>query len=239
MPIKKITDFKTREYLPQLSVDIVIIGYEEQKVKCLLLQVKDKWMLPGGYIKTDQSVEEAAEEVLELRTGLKEQHLQFLGVFGSADRNFKSEWLPFMDIINDLDVTIDDHDWFTQRFVTLTYYALVDIKKTQPQVSFFDKDWRWFSVGELPQMWMDHKDIVIYAREKLKEDIRHEHITYNLLPEQFTMPELHQLHQVILESPIDRSRFQKNMLATNRFERLPKLKKDSPGRSPYLYRIKR
>ena len=91
----------------------------------------------------------------------------------------------------------------------------------------------------LPKMWMDHKSIVNTARQRLKEDIPHEQMTYNLLPKKFTMPELHQLHQVILEKKIDRSRFQKKMLATGMFERLPKLEKSTPGRNPYQYRVKK
>ncbi|HBT09399.1 MAG TPA: NUDIX hydrolase, partial [Leeuwenhoekiella sp.] len=69
----------------------------------------------------------------------------------------------------------------------------------------------------------------------LKEEVGLEHLSYNLLPEKFTMPQLHQLHQHILEENIDRSRFQKKMLASGLFKRLPKLKKDTPGRNPYLY----
>ncbi|WP_188245069.1 NrtR DNA-binding winged helix domain-containing protein [Maribacter aquimaris] len=70
----------------------------------------------------------------------------------------------------------------------------------------------------------------------MKEDIKQEALTYNLLPSTFTMPEL---HQTILEEKIDCSRFQKKMLATDLFDRLPiKAKKDSPGRNPYGYRLK-
>jgi 8-oxo-dGTP diphosphatase len=91
---------------------------------------------------------------------------------------------------------------------------------------------------DLPSMWMDHKSIVLEAREKLKEDIKHEHMTYNLLPKEFTMPELHQLHQTILEEKLDRSRFQKRMLSSGIFERLPKLQKETPGSNPFQYRVK-
>ncbi len=236
--MKRITSINSKDFLPQLSVDVVIMGYQDGAIKCLLLRIKDKWLLPGGYVEQKQSVEEAAESVLELRTGLKGQHLKFLAVFGSADRDFKKEREAFLENPALKSIEIDDPDFFSRRYVTLSYYALVDIDKIHPELSFLDEEWQWFDVSKLPDMWMDHKDIVMTARERLKDDIRQEHITHNLLPEQFTMPALHQLHQVILETPIDRSRFQKTMLATDKFERLPKLKKDSPGRSPYLYRVK-
>jgi 8-oxo-dGTP diphosphatase len=129
--------------------------------------------------------------------------------------------------------------WFNNRFVSLAYYSLVNMDKTHPSVRHFDEAFAWFDFDELPEMWMDHKSIVNTARQRLKEDIPHEQMTYNLLPKKFTMPELHQLHQVILEEKIDRSRFQKKMLATGMFERLPKLEKSTPGRNPYQYRVKK
>ena len=239
MFMKKITEFQTANYIPQLSVDIVILGYEDEVIKCLLLRVKDKWMLPGGYIEQKQSVQAAAANVLELRTGLKNQHLRFLSVFGAENRHFENENQFFLENAQLNKIKIDDISWFEKRFVTLSHYALVDIQKTHPQVSFFDEEWQWFDLDNLPRMWMDHHDIVQTARERLKEDIQHEPVAYNLLPEPFTMPALHQLHQVILGTSVDRSRFQKSMLALDKFERLPKLKKDSPGRSPFLYRARK
>ena len=95
-----------------------------------------------------------------------------------------------------------------------------------------------FAFEDLPPMWMDHKEIVLEARRRLKEDIQEEHLTHMLLPKRFTMPELHQLHQAIMEEKIDRSRFQKKMLATGIYQRLPKLQKETPGRNPFQYTLK-
>ena len=108
----------------------------------------------------------------------------------------------------------------------------------KPIAGEFDEDIAWFSFDNMPPMWLDHQKIADSARNRLKTDIKDELVTYNLLPGHFTMPQLHQLHQTILGQRIDRSRFQKTMLATDQFERLPQLKKESPGRNPYLYRLK-
>jgi len=109
---------------------------------------------------------------------------------------------------------------------------------THPTPGEFDEEVGWFSFDELPEMWLDHRDIALTARKRLKEDVRREQVTYNLLPSEFTMPQLHQLHQTILEEKLDRSRFQKKMLASGNFERLPEMVKDSPGRNPFQYRVK-
>ena len=61
----------------------------------------------------------------------------------------------------------------------------------------------WFDFDDLPEIWMDHKSILTEARNRLKEDLKHEQLTYNLLPGKFTMPELHQLHQAILEEKLE------------------------------------
>lgn len=233
----KPTVFKSSDFIAQLSVDTVIVGYENGQLKCLLLRLGEKWMLPGGYIGQQEDVVEATHRILESRTGLKDQHIKFLQIFGAPDRNFEHEWENFVDNIEDSKVEIDDLSWFTKRFITLAYYALVDIAKTQPRISTLDDEWQWFDLAELPEMWMDHKKIARAAHERLKSDIKHEVVSYKLLPSRFTMPELHQLHQVILGENIDRSRFQKKMLSSGFFKRLPKLQKEAPGRKPYQYKV--
>lgn len=221
-------------FLPNLSIDLVIIGYEGNELKCLLLQIGDKWLLPGGYIAREEAVVDAAARILKDRTGLENPHLKFLAVFGDSHRNFAGEWRDFLEKSG---LPWSEDSWLNARFVSLAYYSLVDIKKTFPVVSNLDTDFRWFDFDDLPDMWMDHRAIVLEARNRLKEDIKHEEITYKLLPEQFTMPELHQLHEAILETKLDRSRFQKKMLATGMFERLPKKQQESPGSNPYAYRV--
>ncbi|PHS51275.1 MAG: hypothetical protein COB01_10805 [Lutibacter sp.] len=235
MDVKEILEQGNNSFLPNLSIDMVIIGYKGNVLKCLLLKIGKNWLLPGGYIRLDQSVDEAAQNILKQRTGLENSHLKFLSVFGEKNRQFKKVMKEFFEKTG-MEWTEDY--WFNNRFVSLAYYSLVNIDKTHPSVSHFDEAFAWFDFDELPEMWMDHKSIVNTARQRLKEDIRNEQMTYNLLPKEFTMPELYQLHQVILEKKIERSRFQKKMLSTGLFERLPELQKTTPGRNPYQYRVK-
>lgn len=235
MDVKEILEKGNNSFLPNLSIDLVIIGYQDDALKCLLLKIGEKWLLPGGYIRLDQSVDEAAQSILKQRTGLENSYLKFLAVFGDKNRQFQKEMKAFFEKMK---IEWREDYWFTNRFVSLSYYSLVDIDKTHPSVGHFDEAFEWFDFDELPKMWMDHKSIATAARERLKKDIRHEQMTYNLLPKEFTMPELYKLHQVILEENIERSRFQKKMIATGMFERLPELEKSTPGRNPYQYRVK-
>lgn len=235
MDVKEILEQGNNLFLPNLSIDMVIIAYKGNALKCLLLKIGEKWLLPGGYIRFDESVDEAAQNILKQRIGLENSYLKFLAVFGDKNRQFKN---VLKELFEKMEMEWREGYWFNSRFVSLVYYSLVDIEKTHPSVGQFDEAFEWFDFDELPEMWMDHKSIVSTAREHLKEDIRQEQMTYNLLPKEFTMPELYRLHQVILEENIERSRFQKKMIATGMFERLPELRKSTPGRNPYQYRVK-
>ncbi len=235
MNLKQFFEKGAEHFLPNLSIDMVIIGYSEHQLKCLLLRMGNKWMVPGGHIKRDESVDNAAKRILKMRTNLEEPHLKFLSVFGENDRMFSGEFKEYIDQIG---LPWNEGYWINARFVTLAYYSLVHIDTIHPSHGEFDEEISWFNMDDLPEMWMDHKSIVMKAREKLRDDIQHEIMTYNLLPKEFTMPELHQLHQTILEEKLDRSRFQKKMLSSGIFERLPKLQKETPGSNPYQYRVK-
>lgn len=236
MDIQELIENGEKHFLPNLSIDLVIIGYQEDTLKCLLLRVGPKWVLPGGHIKNDESVDSAVSRILKERTHLENPHFKFLSVFGDSNRNFAAE---FKEFFKQNQLTWNENHWLAQRFVTLAYYSLVDMDHMNPKPGNFDEAVEWFPFDELPDMGLDHESIVSKARNRLKEDIQREQLTYNLLPTEFTMPELHRLHQIILQENLDRSRFQKKMLATGRFERLPKLKKESPGSNPYQYRLKR
>lgn len=223
------------DFLPHLSSDVVVIGYEEERLKCLLLRIGPKWLLPGGFIRFDEAVVEAASRILTERTGLNDPHLKFLSVFGNSDRNFAVEWKEHLEKAG---IPWENDLWINKRFISLAYYSLVNIADTHPVTGPIDEDFGWFDLDDLPSMWMDHRDIVLMAREKLRKDVEKELVTPHLLPQHFTMPQLHKLHQLILNKELDRSRFQKQMLASGNFERLPKLQKETRGRNPYQYRIK-
>ncbi len=235
MELDRVLEYGAQHFLPNLSLDLVIIGFKDQKLQCLLLQIGDKWVLPGGHIKVEESVETSVVRVLKERTSLEKPHFKFLQVFGDKDRSFGKEFKGFFE---QKGIPWDKDHWLNQRFITLAYYSLVDMDQLDPKPGAFDDAVQWFDFDDLPAIGLDHEHIIRTARNRLKDDIQREQVTYNLLPSEFTMPQLHQLHETILADKLDRSRFQKKMLASGHFERLPKIKKDSPGSNPYQYRVK-
>jgi len=236
MELENFLDYSERQFLPNLSIDLVIIGYQKNELKCLLLQIGPKWVLPGGHIKKDESVDDAVLRILAERTSLENPYFKFLAVFGNKDRNFKEEFHSFF---KEKGLPWSENHWLADRFVTLAYYALVDIENTDAKPGAFDEAAEWFSFEKLPEIGLDHHQIITKAKNRLKKDVQREQLTYNLLPHEFTMPELHRLHEKILAEKLDRSRFQKKMLGSGLFERLPKRKNQTPGSNPYQYRLKK
>ncbi len=235
MELEKILAYGDQNFIPNLSIDLVIIGFKQNSLQCLLLKIADKWVLPGGHIKMEESVDMAVRRILRERTALERPHFKFLSVFGDSKRRFSEEFKTFFQ---QKGLSWDENHWLAQRFVTLAYYSLVAMDQLNPKPGEFDEAVQWFDFNELPDIGLDHVSIILKARERLKEDIQREQLTYNLLSNEFTMPQLHRLHETILSEKLDRSRFQKKMLATGQFERLTKLKKKSPGSNPYKYRLK-
>ncbi|MDX1314940.1 MAG: hypothetical protein R3356_05510, partial [Eudoraea sp.] len=129
MDILKFLEEGDKYYLPNLSIDIVIIGYQDNELKCLLLKIGGRWVLPGGYIKRDESVDTAAKGILKQRTALGQAHLQFLSVFGRENRSFREQ---FKEFAKEKGLTWREDYWINSRFVTLSYYSLIDIQKADP-----------------------------------------------------------------------------------------------------------
>ena len=165
MSLKEFLERGGEYFLPNLSIDLVIIGYQDNKLKCLLLQMKDKWLLPGGYIGREESVGNAAVRILKYRTGLEDPHLKFLSVFGDQNRKYTREW---KELIERSGLPWKDEYWLNARFVTLVYYSLVNIDQTYPKVRGFDESFAWFNFDDLPNMWMDHKSISVASQKLAK-----------------------------------------------------------------------
>jgi 8-oxo-dGTP diphosphatase len=237
--------FDEKNLIQQLSIDSVIFGYKNKELKVLVPQLNFKnplFSLPGGFILQDESIDLAAKRILEERTGLTNIFLEQYRVFGETDRtNF-----DLIDNLNDLgkenflDLGIEESDisWIKKRFVSIGYYALVDINKVSPRITGFDKDINWHNIKDLPKMIMDHNQMVSYALETLRQNLDHKLIGFNLLPETFTMKEVQELYEAVYDKPLARNNFQKKMLDLDVLERLEKKFTGAANKAPYLYRFK-
>lgn len=215
------------KYLPHISIDSVVFGFHDGDIKVLLTKLKDteKWLLPGGYLLKDEGLDEAAYRILKERSGAEKIFLHQFGVMGSPQRS--------QEFFKDM----DDDLWHKQRFITIGYYALVDNTEIKVLVDKLSDLCEWKPLKELPDLAMDHHDIIMRGIEALRIDLNHKPIGYNLLPPEFTMPELQRLYETILNKSLNRGNFYRKMLSFNILEKLDEPRKGAAHKSPNLYRF--
>ncbi|HLO58525.1 MAG TPA: NUDIX domain-containing protein [Bacteroidales bacterium] len=225
-------------FIPQLSIDCVILGYHENQLRVLLTRWKgvEGWCLPGGYILRNESINSAASRILKERTGLDDVFLKQYHTFGDLERNltFDSPLLKSYKFYNDILGT-----WLDNRTVSIGYYALVDFTRTIPVADEFSEECCWWNFEQLPLMLFDHEHMIGLAMETLRHQIKYEPLGMNLLPEQFTLPELQKLYETILGRSLDRRNFQKKIIGIGILKHLNVQRKIGPHRSPNLYSFDR
>lgn len=235
-----------QDYIQQLSIDCVIFGYQENQLNVLVPKLDfrgDFWALPGGFILQNESIDQAARRILEERTGIKDIYLEQFRVFGDPQRN-STEFLERMialnaDKLGDNQLNRKELDWITRRFVSIGYYALVDVNKVVPKKNEIDESIDWYTIRNLPTLIMDHNEIVDRALETLRLNLDQKLIAFNLLPETFTMKEVQEVYEAIYDKPVARNNFQKKILDLNVLERLEKKFTGAANKAPFLYRFQR
>jgi hypothetical protein len=225
------------EFLPGVSVDCVVFGFHEQELKVLLLRLKEvhKWALPGGFVNLGKDIDAEAETVLRARTGLSDIFLQQFQVFGRADRS-GTEHVDALLAKGLLPQAAQA--WFAQRFVSVGYYALVEYSQVQaPRPDALSETAGWLPMEDLPSLVLDHREIIQRAYAHLKKALQHQPVGLNLLPEEFTMPELQALYETILQRSLDRRNFRRRMLGYGILEDTGRRRTGLGHKAPILYRF--
>ena len=182
---------------PAVTTDCVIFTYEDWKLKVLLVKrggepYKGDWALPGGFLRGNETAREGALRELREETALEASAIGELGVFSKPDRDPR------------------------ERVITIAFYALVKPSKVQGGDDADEA--AWFPIDDLPQLAFDHADIIHSALERLKRDIHFEPIGFDLLDEEFTIPDLQRLYEIILGVKFDRRNFQRKILSSGILE---------------------
>lgn len=217
-------------HLRHISADCVIFGFHQNELRVLLLKWKGDgpWCLPGGFVRKEDSLEQAAIRIVKQRTGLDNIFLRQFYVFSDPGRERSKENLPF----------INYQGWLKDRFITVGFYALVEFSKVSPEPDEFSSECTWLDVHSVPKnMFLDHNDIFEKALQTLRMSLNDHPIGYELLPTKFTMPELQRLYETILDRSLDRRNFQKKMLSLGILERLKERKLGGAHKAPFLYKF--
>lgn len=214
-------------FLPHLSTDPVIFGFDNNELKVLLLKMnyRKQWMLPGGYIRKDEDLDEGIVRLLKERAGVTVSYLEEFGVFGKKNR---SEFY-----FEDFDETL----FQKQRFITIGFYALYNATKLHPVADEMSETCEWIYLSELPEieLAMDHREIIEKALLTLREKISIKPIGYNLLPEKFTLPELQKLYEAILGKELNRGNFYRKIKNLGILRKLDEQRRGGAYKAPDLY----
>lgn len=203
---------------PALAVDCVVFGFDEGDLKVLLIQrnldpFAGKWALPGGFVRIEESLEQAALRELQEETGVSKVYLEQLYTFGGPRRDPR------------------------ERVVTVAYYALVKLSNHRVRGATDARNAAWFSLTDLPRLAFDHDAIVETALERLKGKVRYEPIGFELLPQRFTLTELQHLYETILETSLDKRNFRKKILGMDLLIETDEIQQDVAHRAARLYRF--
>ncbi|MBR5819390.1 MAG: NUDIX hydrolase [Alistipes sp.] len=201
---------------PAVTTDCVIFGFDGVSIKVLLVErgiepYKGMWAFPGGFMKMDETAEECARRELEEETGLKSTSVEQFHTFTSVNRDPR------------------------ERVITVAHYALVRLSEVKGGDDAASA--KWFSHNEIPSLAFDHDHILRLALKVLKERICFEPIGFELLPEVFTMTELQNLYEAILEVKFDRRNFYNKMLKLGILVEAEPRPKSAPSRIPTKYRF--
>ena len=237
MPGKnQLTDivFDTKQFVPGHSVDCVVIAFDTEGLKVLVMKWTgpEMYCLPGGFIRVEEDLDKAAIRVLKERAGIDLPFLEPFSTFGRVDRR-QGDTLSHN--LNTLKLPESVMKWFEQRFITTGFLSLVDMDRCDPKPDMMSESIGWYGIHELPNMIYDHRSIVETAVRYVRNQINYLPIGITLLPEKFTMKELQHLYESILEKKLDRGNFQRKMLKLGIFIRHEKQLEGGAHKAPYLY----
>lgn len=209
----------TYEYpRPALAVDCVVFGVDAEDLKVLLIQrnldpFAGAWALPGGFVRMDESLEEAARRELAEETGVANLFLEQLCSFGDVGRDPRG------------------------RTVTVAYYALVKLSDHAIRAATDARNAAWFAVDDVPPLAFDHARILDAAWQRLQGKVRYQPIGFELLPPKFTLTQLQRMYEKVLDRPLDKRNFRKKILGMGVLEALTEVETDVAHRAARLYRF--
>lgn len=237
--IKKYIHTLEKEGIPQLSVNCVIFGFHEKTLKVIINKIDLRGttlhVLPGGYVAQTEDLTDAVARIVKESTGLEKILFKQFAVFGDASRSFEKEFEALNKTLTPSEKQF--FKWFSKRFVSVCYLALVDFNKIELKPTAFLEAAQWLPVDQIKLLAMDHSDMVKSARETLIRELPHTPIASNLLPAKFILPELHALAEAVLGRAIDRPNFRRKILKS---DLIVKVGQDGNGqrRPADLYRFK-
>lgn len=193
--------------LPTVSVDCVIFGYDESKLKVLIRrefvpydgETYLEWKLPGNHVRRNEEISETASRILKEQTGLENIYVKQFLVFSNPDRLKRRE---------------RDYNWVKprlddERVITVGFYSLININDVDNSMLIDDANWA--DAYEIKELMFDHNEIFEEALKKLRYDLLHEPLVFELLPEKFTLTQMQKLYEAIFNITYDKRNYRRKV----------------------------
>jgi len=205
---------------PLVAVDMVIFTIKDDALKVILVKraippFKGKWAIPGGFVKINESLEEAAKRELMEEAGVDEVYLEQLYTFGEPKRDPRG------------------------RVISVSYFALVNSSGINLKASTDATEAEFFSAYNLPELAFDHEKILKYALQRLKWKMEYTTVAFSLLPEKFTLTELQNAYEIVFHKKFDERNFRKKILALGMIKDTGELRGGLSHRPAKLYAFKK
>ena len=201
-----------------VTVDLVIFTVRDDALQVLLVQrgaapFKDRWALPGGFVREDEPLERAALRELEEETGVRDVYLEQLYTFGDPGRDPRG------------------------RVITVAYFALIASDRQTLAAGTDAAAARWFPAGAPPALAFDHRQILDYAVERLRNKLEYTTVGFQLLPARFTLTQLQRVYEAILGRALDKRNFRRKMELLDILTPLDEWAREGPSRPAQLHRF--
>lgn len=199
-----------------LSVDCVIFGFDENKLKVLLIRsdlkkYSGKWSLLGDLVFPNEDLDAAAYRILKQRTGLSDVYLEQVHTFGQVSRHPAG------------------------RVVTVAYCSLINVQHYK--LNILDNELHWHDVKSVTDLAFDHQQIFDTCFKQLQKRVQEHPLGFNLLPKKFSLRELQNLYEAILDIKMDRRNFRKKFFSMDFLIDLKEMEQNVPHRPGKLYRF--
>ena len=200
-----------------VSVDCIVFGFEGDKLKLLIGRRqmdpgRGEWSLYGGFVGAKECLEDAANRVLLELTGLKKLYMRQVGAFGAIDRD------P------------------GERVISVAYCALINVKDYDDSLRI-QHGLEWVNLEDMPKLYSDHNEMVGKAIGMLRRRINTEPLSFNLLPDLFTLTQLQKVYEAVLGEEIDKRNVRKRIKQIDFIEKTELIDKLTSKRGAALYRF--
>src|SRR5215471_4721169 len=176
----------------RVAVDIVIFTIQSGEL-CVLLVKRgippfvDQLAIPGGFVLDNESLDEAALRELKEETGVANVYLEQLYSFGDTGRDPRG------------------------RVISVAYFALIAADHSQLAAGSDAADAQWWAVRDLPEVAFDHRKILDYSLERLRNKLEYTTVGFQLLPKRFSLGDLQEVYEAVLDRKLDKRNFRRKL----------------------------